>query len=41
MPPKAKKQEPPELLAIAAAPCFTPTAEEWQDPLAYIAEVVR
>ena len=33
--------KPPEPLDLPAAPVFHPTLEQWQDPLQYIAEVVR
>ena len=41
-PPKRKGgPKPPEPLDLPAAPVFHPTLEQWQDPLQYIAEVVR
>ena len=38
---KKKKSEPPPHVDCPEAPVFHPTAEEWADPLRYIAEVVR
>ena len=41
MAPKKQKQAKPALLDLPEAPVFHPTPEQWQDPLRFIAEVVR
>jgi hypothetical protein len=38
---RGKEPTPPPPLDLPQAPCFRPTEEEWNDPLQYIAEVVR
>lgn len=40
-PKESKKSAKPPHLELPEAPVFRPTAEEWADPLAYIANVVR
>lgn len=40
-PKESKKSAKPPHLELPEAPVFHPTAEEWADPLAYIADVVR
>jgi hypothetical protein len=41
MGPKKKKQGPPPPLDLPDAPVFHPTPEQWENPLKFLAEVVR